>query len=252
MVFLSLAFLTHYAMTDSKTALGVLLLVLPLLAMHLYKYVRNKLKYMMSILILIIGYVALMFGIKYFYTGITDYGSASEEKVDSSLEVLLDNFSEWGKIKGYSTLTSMNLETDWVMIFIGNGREKWMSHGIRNKIEEHDISSMSYNNILNSRSAILRLYSDLGLAGILLHFLLFWILISQSFRSTSFYDSKNRLGNTNKIFTLYAVLASVIYMGLYDSGGFNIKNCLAFEFLLLLYVFSYRHQIESCFAQQTS
>jgi len=233
----SLVFLLQYATVDSKTALGLTLVgIIYLIAKYgIYKTFLSK--NFIIIIAIMIGVLGLRNLVNMYYVNKIAKGVTLDnriEGVNSTGQVILDDPFAWGKIAGFVNLTGDFLSKDKFKIFFGYG------HGQYNyEIEEQDIFAMQRNNILRSRSTVIKTYAEFGLIGLALLLSLYKIL-RKEINNTNF---RTPLGKSFSNSGVVICDMSFLFMFLY--GGHDFRDA-AFLMFLLIYALVLRNEQEYC------
>ena len=229
---ISLIFLLQYATVDSKTALGLTLVGI------IYLFARYRLskilltKNILILIAIIIGVLGLRNLVNMYYVNTIARGVTLDSRIEgvsSTREVIIKDPWSWGKIAGFVNLTNDFLSKNRSQIIFGYG------HGQYNyEIEEQDVFEMQRNNILRSRSTVIKMYAEFGLMGVALLFGLYQILR----REIKHMKFKTPLGESFSNSGLVICDMSFLFMFLY--GGHDFRDA-AFLMFLLVYALVLRN-----------
>jgi hypothetical protein len=229
-ILLSFIFIAQYGSIDSKTALGVTVISFLIMLWRIRSIYNLNYKNIISALLLVLFVVFLTNTIKSYYNKNFKKGTVGVNiQLSDSYNAISKNITDWGKIAGFKYITY-----DWfksgepLNLFIGYGSGNFEYSNNSGKIENMDTPLMQMNNITRSRSALIHMYGNYGVLGLLLLFWLF-IILWNDLSSRKF---TSLIGKGFKISGITILSGSIIFMFLY--GGHDYRD-LAFQCFLIIY-----------------
>ena len=219
--FILLSFL-QCATVDSKTIMGVMILMMGYLMFYLFKrktmFQFDFQKTLLSIVaISFIGFVFVTTWDAYYnYYGKKTGGSRTsinevyETEINVTMALVLNNIIYWGKIRGFEYVFNDFIDNDAKRLIWGYGIQGYDYNDKMKFIENKDPMLMQLNNFTRSRSGLISLFAKVGLVGSTLFFiaLYFWYKINNSKISNKFDLIKVSLLH---IFSLFSLLAAALY-----------------------------------------
>jgi len=222
--FIAVFSLLQFVTVDSKTILGVTVIMMVCLMYNLYKYSRQfEIKNSKLIGIFstsLMGGIVFLSLISLYYeyqskqggvTTRTDVSAVYDNEVKESRNLLIENIGDWGKIKGFNSIYSDFLDDDIIQVFIGYGLQGYNYNGKMSFIESMDIPLMKLNNLTNSRSALITQFAQSGILG----FLILLISLYYWYKFNMYREPKSRLELAIncflKIFLIFTFISAFVY-----------------------------------------
>jgi hypothetical protein len=221
LIFTAITFL-QFATVDSKTIMGVSVLMFGYMLFYLFKEKKrfrlNIGRYLFFIIIIAVGAFGFVkaWNAYYVYYGEQTGGSRTElsavyenEGIES-VNLVLDDIGEWGKIRGFLYVLEDFIDNDPKQLIWGYGIQGYNYNDKMGLIESKDTALMQLNNLTNSRSGLIGLFAKSGLVG----FILFFMAIYQWFN----YHKRKAINNFDlikisllKIYLPFTFLAAFLY-----------------------------------------
>jgi|GEM_PF-1086025 len=218
--------LMQFTTVDSKTIMGVMVLMMIYLLFYLNKQ-RSELRLnirKLTFLIIVVsamGY-GLFEGLDYYYHYISIAGNRGgssssglqavyEKQIMPSQTTVLKYLPQWGKIQGFRYVFEDYLDSDITGIIWGYGIQGYSYNEKEYNILKKDFPLMRLSNFTNSRSGLISQFAQSGLVG-------FIFIIVSIFYWYKYNVRRNRnnkldvIGNgLLKIFLLFSLLAAFLY-----------------------------------------
>ena len=227
----SSALLLQYATVDSKTGLGITVGVLCLMITQQILKKRINAKILASYVLFFLPLYGIYTTINYYYTAFVEHGGTeqSQEVVESSINIALDDFGEWGKIRGFVLITDDLIQRgDRSAILFGYGRDNYANTNTRLQIEAMLPDKMRTNNFLNNFSSLINTYGEMGISGIMI--LLSFLYICMRHIVESHYVTP--FGKSFKISGSTILIGSLAFM--FVSAGISIHHLSFMLFAILM------------------
>jgi hypothetical protein len=221
LIVLPLVFL-QFATVDSKTIMGVTALMLTYTLYYLFKkssiFNISVGKFLFFITFLLIGVFGFIkaWNTYYVYYGKetggnrTDIGAVYNNEAKSSLNLILENIGDWGKIRGFQYIFNDFVNNEPTQLIWGYGIQGYTINGKRRYIERQDAPIMQLNNLTSSRSGLITLFATNGLLG----FILFIMAVSFWYRGIKCRETnqyEHILSGMLKIYLPFSILAAFVY-----------------------------------------
>ena len=171
----------QFATTDSKTVMGVTLLMIVYMMYIIAKkrnlFRLNVMRYARIAVIIILGAYGFYkaWDIYYHYyaeskksnlrAGVSAVYTNMVEKTKSTV---LSNWQDWGKIRGYQYIYNDYLKNDYKQVIWGYGLSGYSYNDKMAYIESLDTPIMKYNNFTRSRSGLISTFAKTGVVGFFL------------------------------------------------------------------------------------
>ncbi len=216
-LFLLLFVLLQFATVDSKTIMGVAIAMYAYVLYRILRYSKffniNFQKYFLLLFIIAtIGFTI--------YTGLNTYYEYYSQKariskranlsavfqgeVTTSFDNVLNNISDWGKIRGFQYIFEDFLKTPSQYIW-GYGLQGYEFNGKMGYIENKDTPLMKFNNITRSRSGLITHFATTGIIGFSLLILSFVYWFKWNYRANNkFYILDNTFLKAGLLFSVFA------------------------------------------------
>lgn len=221
LVILSITFL-QFATVDSKIIMGVTILMLCFMLFYLLKQ-KNKfrispVRYIGIIIFMAVGAFGFLKAWNSYYeyygekTGGTrsDINAVYETEAKGTMNLILSNISDWGKIRGYQYVFEDFIENKPIQLIWGYGIQGYEYNTKMEYIESMDTEIMQLNNLTRSRSGLIKQFATSGLIGFILFIAAFYLWYKRNNqRIINDFDliSKSLL----KIFLPFSLLAAFLY-----------------------------------------
>jgi hypothetical protein len=221
LIFTALTFL-QFATVDSKTIMGVTVLMLGYMLFFLYeekkRFRLNIGRYLLFIVIIAVGALGFVkaWNAYYVYYGEqtggsrTDLNAVYENEAKGSADLILAGLGEWGKIKGFQYVTDDFIDNDPKQLIWGYGIQGFSYNGKAGFIQSKDTPAMQLNSLTKSSSGLITQFAESGLLG----FILYFMTVLQWFN----YNDKNVINNFDlikisllKIYLPFTLLAAFLY-----------------------------------------
>ncbi|MCK5134016.1 MAG: hypothetical protein KAR40_17940 [Candidatus Sabulitectum sp.] len=207
----SLLFLVQYSTVDSKTLLGttIVAFVLLLIKLNIFNILFSR---RVFTLLLILAFGLLMHNrINAYYMQFNTVGvEAPKENIFSSVQNIISNFNEWGKIKGFATLYNDFISQSGLTLLIGDNISIFDANS---SVLLADVSIMSSNNLTNSISAWISLFARGGLLGLGLIIWFYYLLFSALRKRKYFSTIGYCFSKSGQIMLVSSILTMFIYYG---------------------------------------
>ncbi|WKK66463.1 hypothetical protein [Lutimonas zeaxanthinifaciens] len=221
LIFAAIAFL-QFATTDSKTIMGVTILMFSYLFLYLYKkknlFKLNIQRYFVFILIIGLGGMGFFkaWNTYYEYFGAKTGGSRTnlsavyENEARESQDLIITNISDWGKIRGFTYVTEDFIATDPKQLIWGYGIQGYKFNGKMGYIENKDTPLMQLNNLTKSRSGLIKQFAISGFLGfiLLITSIIQWYRLNNKKNRNKFDLLKSSMLN---IYVSFSLLAAFLY-----------------------------------------
>lgn len=243
---LALLFLLQYTTVDSKTALGVTIIVVFFLLKKLKLLNFIRLKNFIVLLFIVIFTIIISMQLEDYYN--KSFGQEIDRPlslITKSSAIVWSNVLQWGKFAGFINISKDFIKYNPTNFLTGYGRDNFNIDDNSGRIESMDSPIMKLNNITRSRSSLIGIYGKLGLPGLMMLLILFKILWK---------DIKSRKYRTlfGKSF-LYSgqsfLFGSLLFMFLY--GGHTYRD-QAFMTFFILYALTLRIEHKYSLKQMNS
>jgi hypothetical protein len=217
--------LFQFSTVDSKTILVVTIVMILYL---IFVYIpRNKEIYklhfsrifLFAALIVILGYAFMLTWNSYYqyFAENSGYGkrenlqSVYTNEVSESKDQITENFSDWGKIRGFQYLyDDFNVE-GFEYILFGYGIQGYTWNGKMQYIESKDTLLMQLNNSTNSRSGLITLLATTGFLGFLSMFVALFIWYRRNNSKTKTTEVNLVKAGLVRVFLPFSILAAFVY-----------------------------------------
>ncbi|MGV3767645.1 MAG: hypothetical protein ACO1NW_16030 [Chitinophagaceae bacterium] len=223
-LFATLLALLQFATVDSKTIMGVMLVMMVFLFRHLWvnrNGFRLPAKKMISfgISAVVMGYF-LFLGWNFYYeyqhkAGGTEsrgnFNDVYETEIKKSQELILENISDWGKIRGFQYVMKDFTANDDFQVLWGYSLQGYSYNGKMSQIESNDTPLMRLNNFTRSRSSLITLFAQNGLVGFICYFAAMIAWYRYNTRKTVSNDLDKVIRSLTKIFFVFTIIAAFIY-----------------------------------------
>ncbi|MDP3150333.1 MAG: hypothetical protein Q8N83_14520 [Ignavibacteria bacterium] len=219
-IVIALIVLLQYTVVDSKTVLAVTVLMFIYLLYYLsrnssfFKLNMRKLTliFVMTSLIILTLYAVWDKYYKSFDTSERGAGAAKVvEIMQTSGNIVFDNISYWGKIRGFQYIYTDFLEEDYLNLIWGYGLDGYHFNGKMSQIENMDNPIMRLDNSTRSRSGLITNFAQSGIIGFLLLLLTFysWYKFNVNIKINNKIDVVRKA--MVKIFLLFTLLLAFLY-----------------------------------------
>lgn len=210
----------QFATVDSKTILAISILMLSYLVLFLIQK-RTAFQINIGRYLFIAFFISTgIFGFSKAWSMYYKFTEQSEDRVDlndvyenevtDTRNIILNNISNWGKIKGFQYVFEDFIENDPTQLIWGYGIQGYSADGKMSYIESKDNSFMASNNLTNSRSGLIKQFAISGLLG----FILLVIAVIQWYN----YSKQRAKGKSGlikssllRIYLPFTILASFLY-----------------------------------------
>lgn len=230
----------QFATVDSKTIMAVMVIMMLYLLYYLNKHkiefrLNTKKYFTVIITASVLGY-GLFSAWNFYYEFQNKTGGAAsrgnfnevyEGEIKKSRDLVIDNISDWGKIKGFQNIHKDFIREDPLQTIWGYSLLGYTYNGKMSYIENQDTNLMKLDNFTRSRSALITHFAQSGIAGFLL-------LISAVAIWTRFNIKKKNLNETDivtngllRIFIPFTFIAAFIY-----SVSFTVVTTIGFAGLV--------------------
>jgi len=248
-VILSLFPLLHFVLVDSKTILGITILMYFLL---FYTIIRTKKGIEINMgKLSVIGSIVIIFvfvfinGLNFYYKSNNLYyaGKSPLEYTWRSIDRIVKHLPEWGKIRGFGYITNDFLNEDPLEVLFGYGTDRYSLNNKMGFIESHDTKMMKYNNITRSRSSLIYMYARFGLIAFVAAFITFYYYFQ--FIKSKYLASP--YGFSLKLILKPMFLCSLLLAFLYNSispGAISLISFFILVNLILLYDIKYHESMK--------
>ncbi len=216
--------LAQFATVDSKTIMGVMVLMMLYL---LYYINKHRIKFRLNIRkVLGIAFTAVIMGVVllqawdfyYKYQNASggaesrpDLNTVYKKEVVRSGNLMLDNFSDWGKFQGFRYVLEDFLYEDPLEVIWGYGLQGYTYNGKRSFIENKDTPFMQLNNFTRSRSGLIQYFAQTGLVGMILLFLSLILWSRYNIKRKNINEIDLIINSLIKIFLPFTLLCAFIY-----------------------------------------
>lgn len=221
LIVLPLVFL-QFATIDSKIIMGVTVLMLAYTLYYLYKkssvFQISTGKFLFFVLFLLIGALGFIkaWNSYYVYYGKetggsrTDIGAVYNNETKSSVNLVLENIHDWGKIRGFQYIFNDFVNNKPSQLLWGYGIQGYTMNGKKGYIEGKDVPAMQLNNLTRSRSGLITLFATNGLLGFVLIIMsiAFWYLTINRSATNQF---GHILSGMLKIYLPFSIMAAFLY-----------------------------------------
>jgi len=212
----------QFATVDSKTIMGVTILMFSYYVIYLYKnrtkYQLNFGKYFLFFFLILIGSYGFfkVLNSYYEYYGKKTEGSRNslsgvyKSEVNKSTDLVLSHIGEWGKIRGFQYIFEDFVENNPQQLIWGYGSQGYGYNDKMEYIESKDSPVMKLNNFTNSRSGLLTQFATSGFIGFLLFIIaiILWYKYNIRMINNKFGLIENTL---LKIFLFFSLIAAFLY-----------------------------------------
>ncbi|MDN3641808.1 hypothetical protein QWY87_03795 [Lutimonas halocynthiae] len=212
----------QFAMIDSKTIMGVTILMLGYLFLFLYRkknvFKLNIQRYFFFILIIALSGMVFFkaWNTYYEYYGAKTGGSRTnlsavyENEAKASKDLIIANIGDWGKIQGFTYITEDFIATDPTQLIWGYGIQGYTFNGKMGFIESKDTPLMQLNNLTRSRSGLIGQFAMSGLLGfiLLITAIIQWFRLNNKKNRNKFDLLKSSMLN---IYVSFSILAAFLY-----------------------------------------
>lgn len=221
LIILAITFL-QFATVDSKIIMGVTILMLCFMLFYILKqkskFRISPVRYIGIILFMAVG--AFVFtkawNSYYEYYGEKTGGSRSdlntvyETEAKGSVNLILSNISDWGKIRGYHYVFEDFIENEPIQLIWGYGIQGYEFNTKMGYIESKDTEIMRLNSLTKSRSGLIKQFATSGLVGFTFFIISIFLWYKQNNKKLiNNYDLiKSSLLN---IFLPFTLLAAFLY-----------------------------------------
>lgn len=221
LIALAISFI-QFATVDSKTILGITIVMI-LFSLIRIIYRKNKFKLNLTrisffLIVLSVGVYGFIkaWNSYYEYTGKitggsrTDVNAVYNTEIKESFYLVVDNFQDWGKIKGYQYIFEDFLQNNPIQLIWGYGIQGYDYNGKMGYIQSKDTHLMQLNNITNSTSGLITQFAVSGLVGFLMFTisLIFWFKRNRNSANNKYGLIHHELIN---IYFPFSILAMFIY-----------------------------------------
>lgn len=214
--------LLQFTMGDSKTIMGVTVLMLICYLLYLFK---NNRKFKLNIMknsLLIFVFCVISFGFYHAWNLYYEYygnktnsssinlGSVYKNQAEKTADLIIENAGDWGKIRGFQYVFEDFVQHNPIQIIWGYGIQGYSFNGKQGVILNKDTHLMQLNNLSNSNSGLITLFAVTGLIGFILFFatLISWFKKNHKTVKNNF----DLIANTVLIFYLpFSLLAAFLY-----------------------------------------
>jgi hypothetical protein len=232
---LSLVFLLQYATIDSKTLFitTIIAIIMNIFLLNIFKFIFSK-HLVILVAVLIFSMLLRTFIVQY-YSTVTPKGVEwAVEEVNSSAYDVVNNISEWGKIRGFDVIYNHLLSNSLFTLFLGDNSSIFDMNSPLRKTEN---IFMARNNFTNSYSAFISTFARGGLLELLMvawfYYLLFHVLKKRKFHTSIGLS----FAKTGPVILTSTLIIMFIYTGL------NFAD-LPFTLLIVLTGFVFRIERE--------
>lgn len=179
--YLQLAFviLLQHVLADSKTITiltiftFIFLLFFATYKSYIIKF--NLVRLLTIYFYIILGIIFIIFASDQYYkyqnyekkSTRPDLQTVIEREIAPSLEGVVKNWKDWGKIRGFSYIAQDFIHQDIGKFLVGYGPQGYTLNGKMGFIWSKDTHLMSKNNFLNSNSGLITVFATLGTLGFL-------------------------------------------------------------------------------------
>lgn len=238
-LYIGIFLLLQYVVVDSKTVLGITILIGSLIFL-INKNLRDKLLKIINFKILLIVvvfsagfYISIK---KYYERGLYEDNESKLEDIqymlDFTKDVVVTHIDEWGKIKGFTHVAKLQEKKGGIknVIFGFGSGETWYRSVIQKKTYHRFFIGGYANHFLDTSSTMITLFAEIGIVGLLLFILIFLVLL----KSFPFYKSNFVLLNAYQYLLPAFVLGILVYSFINKELRVNDTSIITFWFFLAL------------------
>jgi hypothetical protein len=140
----------------------------------------------------------------------SDLNTVYETEAKGTVDLVLSNISDWGKIRGYQYVFEDFIENKPIQLIWGYGIQGYEFNTKMEYIESKDTEIMQLNSLTKSRSGLIKQFATSGILGFILFMTAVFIWYKQNDRKTT---NKIDLIKTSllKIYLPFSVLAAFLY-----------------------------------------
>lgn len=212
----------QFATADSKIIMGVTILMIVTLLFYLFRnrtlFKIKSRRYITLLAIVFVGSLSfyIAWDTYYEYYGEKTGGSrvslksVYKNEAQFSSDLILENLTDWGKIRGFQYVFKDFIDSDISLLFWGYGVNGYNFNGKMGYIEQKGPPIMQLNNFTNSRSGLIKQFAVSGLLGILLF--LISIFLWARFNNQKVRNKYDLIKNSLlKIYLPFTFIAAFLY-----------------------------------------
>ena len=221
LIVMAITFL-QFATTDSKTIMAITVIMLGYMMLYIFKkrttFRTSPQRYIIFILLIALSGFGFFKAWNAYYeyygekTGGSriDISSVYEDEGKESMNLILENIGDWGKIRGYQYVIEDFIENDQIQLIWGYGMQGYSNSDKMQYIESKDTQLMQLNNLTNSRSGLITQFASSGFIGFILFALsiILWYKLNNQNEKNNYDIVKNSM---LKIFLPFSFLAAFLY-----------------------------------------
>jgi hypothetical protein len=218
--------LLQFVTTDSKTIMVITIMMMVYL--FIYYFVKHRKNFNLKIsniinivfIFFITSIIMLILwnGYYQYYTKNTsnsdrdNINSVYKNYMEYSKDQVINNISDWGKIKGFTYIYNDFLKEGIVDLLFGYGIQGYNYNDKMSFIESKDTPLMQINNFTNSRSGLIKQFATTGLLGFI--FFIFILIRWHKINTDKYSMNNNAVYIKNgliNVFSPFAIISAFIY-----------------------------------------
>lgn len=221
-LFVLMLVLIQFATVDSKTILGITIIMFVFAIIRIIKKIRVFKINFKKVFFILIYFSIFSFGFfkawnaYYEYTGKTtesqrtDVKTVYQNEALESLNTIWDNIQDWGKIKGFEYIFDDFVQNNPFQLIWGYGLQGFDFNGKGAYIQSKDTPLMQLNNLTNSTSGLITQFAVSGFIGFIFFIaaIFFWFFKNLTASKNKFGVIKNEM---LIIYFPFSIFAMFIY-----------------------------------------